>query len=187
MMAVLHDDWIFVHVPKCAGTSIVLGLGVDSETSVAEHLPLAALPGRTGKFAWGFVRNPWERQLSYYSFLLAAASKAIAWQMRERWDFRHWLLETETWLNDGGGPVDPPIQRRPMSWWLEGCDFVGRVETIGEDFAEVCARIGVQPNLPLLRANASHHRPYREMYDTEMRDAVAGWFAPDIARFGYEF
>ena len=61
-----------------------------------------------------------------------------------------------------------------------------RVETLGEDFAALCAARGLT-GIELPRKNASARGDYRELYDDETREVVARGFAADIERFGYTF
>ena len=64
-------------------------------------------------------------------------------------------------------------------------DFVGRYETLADDYSIVKNRLGLAHNLP--RANASAHASYRDYYTAETRDIVASRFARDVRYFGYQF
>jgi hypothetical protein len=64
-------------------------------------------------------------------------------------------------------------------------DFVGYFETLSQDFATVCDRIGVAPPLP--RHNRSNHSDYRQFYTDDLRELVARRLAKDIEFLGYEF
>jgi hypothetical protein len=64
-------------------------------------------------------------------------------------------------------------------------DFVIRYEQLTEDFKQVCERIGVQASLPL--KNVSKTKPYQEFYNPETIELVRRTFAPDIETFGYDF
>ena len=66
-----------------------------------------------------------------------------------------------------------------------GIDFVGRFENLNADFAEACARIGLDASLPHL--NKTKHRDYREFYDEAARAYVAEAWADEIEEFGYAF
>lgn len=64
-------------------------------------------------------------------------------------------------------------------------DFVGRFEHLNDDFAGVCDRLGIRQRLD--RANASRHADYRSFYSDRAIEQVAEYFAADIQRFGYSF
>jgi hypothetical protein len=67
-------------------------------------------------------------------------------------------------------------------------DFLGRYETLADDFAEACRRIGIaQPALPHRRQANDRGRDYRRYYSDDLAALVAQHFEPDIRRFGYRF
>lgn len=63
--------------------------------------------------------------------------------------------------------------------------LIGRTETLGQDWQVIRRRLGIDVDLPTRMRSV--HRPYREYYDAETRDLVAGIYARDIEMFGYEF
>lgn len=202
-MTVIGPDFIFIHVPKAAGQSVTRRLG-GMTRGVPGHAPLSWLTPdqRAGRFAFGFVRNPWDRMVSTYAFLGEKTVKRgedPAYPARIRaMGFRRWLLEDRFFQPQDAlwqAPGLEPIQSRSQMFWLEGCDFIGRVETLERDMALIEARItrprGWRERLGLALAmphrNRSSRAPYRDYYDDDTRAFVARAFAPEIARFGYRF
>ncbi len=189
---------IFVHVPKTAGSSMALALG-----SKKRHVPIsryAAFDARAYKnyFKFGFVRNPWDRLLSAYSYLYRSADKsypfpAVVWA-RENIvqfpDFETFVLALR----------EPRTRRRIMRYihfrpqvdWvtLPGSshvelDFIGRFERLAEDFARIAERLGKDPALPV--TNASGSGSYKDAYSPETRAIAAQLYRADIEAFGYEY
>jgi hypothetical protein len=131
-------------------------------------------------FKFAFVRNPWEWQVSIYhhvrqyeehpdrDFYLSFGGFAdyLDWRINETGT----ELQTEFILSDSGRLL---------------VDFVGHYDTLAEDFATVCGRIGIQASLP--HVNASMHRDFREYYTPATRALVAKAYRDDIEFFGYEF
>jgi hypothetical protein len=82
-------------------------------------------------------------------------------------------------------------QCNPMVDWLTDrdgrviADFIGRHETVTEDFLTICRRLGIETTLP--HENATPHAPYREYYTGATRAIVERVYRRDLDRFGYDF
>lgn len=181
------NSYIFVHVPKTGGQSITAAL-VDGAKEVKKHAPLYAAE-RRGRFAFGFVRNPWARMVSLYRF--HCQKMQIQGDNYSRYEtikmgFKAWALTDKFYMKEDSNRNVLPLQRRPQLWWLEGADFIGRFENIEEDFARIVALAGVVGPLPLGHINATRGGDWRDEYDEESLAFVAEHFAPDIERFGYK-
>jgi hypothetical protein len=194
-MMLLDKKVLFIHIPKCAGTSIeVFFAGKDwSEISPrTKHLTAREALKRYGRDIWdacfkfSIVRNPWARYLSYFNFL---RQRDLLRRGKSRLQFEPWIRRVCRWgLRDSGIRVE-----RSMSEYLVGrdgelmVDFVGRVENLGEDFRTIVERVGVPPG-PLRREMATQYdRDYRKWYTPELRDVVGERYREDIERFGYDF
>lgn len=175
-------DWAFIHNPKTGGHSIRRALGLGDEWPL--HQPRTAAPATSWTF--GFVRNPWDRLLSFYAFLRAGNYlDDLDCRTDDDTSFKRWLMRDSRRLyGEPKGIIG--VQRRPQRWWLEGCDFVGRFEHLQADFDQACAHVGLARRA-LLHLNPSRHGDYHAAYDDEMRAAVAEWSADDVAQWGYVF
>ncbi len=162
---------------RCGGLYRALEFPEHASARVARRcLP----PGLyAGLFKFAFVRNPWDRLVSRYAYLLRSTDHP-----------RHRLVSAMKGFEDY---LDWEIRRGKMfqykyvtderGRWL--VDFVGYFERLHEDFAAACARLKVEAQLP--RANATAHRDYRTYYTPATRDLVAGHFQRDIELLGYAF
>ena len=131
-----------------------------------------------GFFKFAFVRNPWDWLASTYSYLCDTTTH------------RHHRRVLA--MKSLAEYADFEIAREKRSQSVFVCDgdrvivdFVGRFETLDEDFASVCQRIGVDVSLP--HANRTNHRDYRKLYDDALIEKVAAHWQRDISLFGYEF
>ncbi|MFZ1470305.1 MAG: sulfotransferase family 2 domain-containing protein [Paracoccaceae bacterium] len=202
-MAVVGKDFLFIHNPKCAGKSLSRRLGGATRT-IPSHAPLSFFPAEQRKdlFTFGFVRNPWDRAVSIYTFLINKPPrpredltyKEAARQM----GFNRWLLESRLFIADDSlwqRPDLAPIQSRSQMFWVEGCDFIGKVETVEDDLRVIEARISRSRTLwyrlrysgKLERRNVSRRSDYRRHYNDDSAEFIAHHFAEDIDRFGYAF
>lgn len=200
-MIIDHDrKFIFVHVPKTGGQSITSVLG-GKTPDVATHSPLYAYDN-PDYFRFGFVRNPWDRMVSLYHFLCQKTFKQSdnfkqdevraagfkAWLMNHEFFMKEdYLPAGECWVV-GGKDKDRmlPMQQRSQLFWLDGCDFIGRFESLAEDFSKACERIGIKAR-SLPHINPTRHKHYREYYDDQTAEWVAWYFRDEIIKFGYEF
>lgn len=208
-MIVSHQHrFIFVAVPKTGTHSVrqalreqlgdedveQVGLFVDKRFPWEDlaairhgHLSLRQVRPYLGEdafssyFKFAFVRNPFDRFVSYCAFMLRGGD---LFQQRPRDVMRRFLFS------------DPPehhILFKPQASLLVGADgetlltdSVGRVEDMQGSFDAICARLGIRSR-PLDRVNGSRHGDYRQYYDQALIDGVAARYAQDLEFFGYTF
>jgi chondroitin 4-sulfotransferase 11 len=180
--------FVFAHVPKTGGISVRAALEpfADGQAAVLgetthETLPalLARQPRLAGHFKFAFVRNPWDRLVSFHVYARARLKPTLP-QMQQV-DFTGMLRQLDAdaaWLRGIHA-------MRPQHAHVAGADFVGRFEDLDGEFGRVCARLDIAAVLP--RKNASPHAPYAAYYDDWSRGFVAARYRTDIEQFGYAF
>lgn len=134
-----------------------------------------------GFFKFAFVRNPFDRFVSYCAFMLRGN---VLFEQRPRDVMHHFLF------------VKPPenhILFQSQASLLTDADGVtllvdkiGYVEDMQNSYNAICARIGI-PSRSLDRVNASQHADYRRYYDEALIDGVAARYSHDLEMFGYNF
>ena len=193
---------IFTHVPKTAGKSMLAKFGLpmlardyDGALEYVEqaygHQRLADLCQHPafGYFKFAFVRNPWDRLVSAFFYLDAGGCNGFDQALRQK-HLARYSGDFSAFVHELDLHVDV-LHFRPQCDWLcdtEGrllTDFIGRHETLHEDFTTVAERLKLGPELPCL--NASCHRPYREYYDHDTRMIVRHVYRRDIDTFSYQF
>jgi len=200
--------FLFVKVQKTAGTSITEYLSplalhpsasrlnkLASDLRLVRdwrrhhyrpHAPLrhaeSVLPREVfdSLYKFAFVRNPWDRLVSWYAFILQAPEHHRHRQVGRQPSFEAFARR------ELGNP-------RRSQWWMLtrrdgrlGVDFVGRFENLEQDMATVCRRLGIEYH-PLPRAKVSKHRPYQEYYTPELAALVGERWRREIEQFGYRF
>ena len=170
-----------------------VGLFVDKRFPYPElaelrhgHLSLAQLRPHLGEeaftsyFKFGFVRNPFDRFVSYCAFVTRdsdAFARDPQYVMREilfaARPVQHVLFQPQSiFLVDGEGRLL--------------ADYVGRVEQMQASYDQVAARIGI-PTRALEKVNQTRRSDYRAYYDQQLIDGVAELYRQDLDLFGYGF
>lgn len=158
-----NHNVIFIHIPKTAGTSMERRefLGSGGHQTIHEFVDEE---GFADAFKFAFVRNPWERYISAWTQMNHGKPEKIVVTA----PVIHFRRQHEFICDEKGNIL---------------VDYVGRYETLLEDWAIICARLGVAGHLP-------HHRPgchgdYREYFTAETWAQLAEFYARDIEIFGY--
>ena len=131
-------------------------------------------------FKFGFVRNPFDRFVSYCAFMTRDQD---IFEHEPQRVMRHILFEA---------PPHHHILFQPQHQYLAGpdgalmSDYVGRVEQMQQCYDDVCKRIGI-PSRLLEKVNGSRRGDYRDYYDQQLIDGVAKLYARDLDLFGYDF
>ena len=196
-MPISHKHkFVFVHIPKTAGTSIekffnLYGVNNKGDNRIfnidimfgqnAQHFTYKEILKKSNKnlsnyFSFSFVRNPWSRMVSeffwrkHFPKLRKRTFKDFVLKTHEFKDV-HILPQTIFVLDKGGKQL---------------VDFIGKTENLQEDFNIVCDKIGI-PQQQLPHKNKTKHKHYTEYYDDETKQIVAEKYAKDIEYFGYKF
>lgn len=199
-MIISHKHkFIFIHIPKCGGTSVRSALlselyNIDcrnldqniaqvfnrlgNSTDIEQHSNVCEVTKYLRSrnlnikdyFTFTFTRNPWCRTVSAY--LYANKIKETNWSKK---------VISKTFFEY------TKITRPLQSYFIcPGVDFVGKIENIQDDFDIVCDRIGMS-RVKLPHINETHHKHYTEYYDDKSRDMVAQRCKEDIEKFNYKF
>ncbi|AHL31850.1 sulfotransferase [Pseudomonas brassicacearum] len=185
---------LFIHVPKCAGSSVCVGM---FEGYSPGHLPLywyeEQFPEQyAASFKFAFVRDPLERAYSAYAFLrgnqLGARDQAAQKLVSCYRDFDDFILR---WLH-------PENITRQMHFAAQtdfltdslghlAMDFIGYQEHLERDYQRICQHLGLSATLP--HVNLSQQRasaPVREICSVRTRRLVRRVYQRDYEMLGYE-
>ena len=182
-------NFIFIHIPKTAGTSITKIVGEPFQKHNTAKVVIDTIGRQKWDEAFKFtvVRNPFDKVHSWYKFRIMhnqskMSSKPIP--------FKDWVACTY------GKPKDPyyyyrPINFEPQVEWLKDenglieMDKIIRFENLTEDFNEVAEIVGIESNLPHINKTAKTN--YRDFYDDETRKIIEETHREDLQTFGYSF
>ena len=211
-----QKKFLFIHIAKTGGTSVRSALQkyrwrdpyyapiwVASKLSgLANHEVGIKLPRHAkaiaakemlprdfyaSLFKFAFVRNPWDLQVSSYHHIrrerphLLKPNETFEEFLRRKFDpAREWQYHIDTSIT-------------PQSDYLVDLkgnlivDFIGKYETLQQDFTHCCQVIDI-PTIELPhRRRADDRLAYRDYYTPETQRMVEEHFARDIEILGYEF
>jgi hypothetical protein len=199
--------FIFVHNYKVAGTSIQDALNKYGNrsfirSSLSDKISLlfgrypriysgqfeghirafelkASLPKEIfdNYYKFGFVRNPWDWQVSLYTFMRGLESHhqhKLIKSLNNFDEYIEWRVNNDLHL------------QKDFFYDGETClvDFIGRMENLNDDFKIVLDRLGVQSTLPHLNKSRKSN-DFLKYYTQKSIDIVSEAFKRDIELFGY--
>lgn len=204
-MVISHKHrFIFVHVPKSAGSSVTRILNQYTDRSarirvraMAERAGLAQkrislphesvraikerLPARTfgGYLKFAFVRNPWDWHVSHYHYARATPKHKRHAIFKRFSGFDEYI----DWIVDNGYSQHQILADKDGRLLV---DFVGRFETLQEDLNRIL-RLLYLPPVSLPHVNRTDHRDYRSYYTPHTRKLIGEARRLDVDTFGYDF
>jgi hypothetical protein len=206
---------VYIEVPKVACSSIkialasLLGIDLDAlggnphEVDFPAPRTLAGPGLYAGLFTFAFVRNPWDRLVSCYrdkimgevrDFTRFHPTRGIACCLAGFDAFRGNMpfdefVEVIAAITDGEADEHFRSQHTFVtdSTGHVALDYLGRFETMDQDFQGVCQELGIR-GLPRPFVQAVQvPRDYKEYYTPSTQRLVGERFADDIRLFDYSF
>jgi hypothetical protein len=196
-----NPAWIFVHIQKTGGNAVRSVLRAELDDAHKHYLAreLRQVYGEAtwaSCFKFAFVRNPWDRLVSWWSMIDDAHERSgsprnsfFGYVQQNARSFEEFLSRCTDEVLDADGRKQ--IFRNQIDYLVDEngtviVDFVGRFERLQESFDEVTARLGLK-RIELPRLNVSRHSNYTDYYTTAMAEEVGRRYARDIDVFGYRF
>lgn len=185
-------DCVLIHIPKTAGTSIRKGVwkgrvsgGPAFGTIPEDWAPL---------FKFAFVRHPLDRFVSAFKMFTTGPSGDPDWKPADDAHpvtidaFLDIVLDETIIYDERRRTFRERIrhhaipQTHPFNC-LQFADFVGRYETLEEDFAEICRRLSYRAELPKLHVTSHGH--WSDELPGHVIDKCRDYYSEDFARLGY--
>ena len=185
-MFINHEyKFIFIHIPKNAGTSIRNSFDINGyDKKVVRrrypHYSCSVIKKYCGDTTWNnfytfsVVRNPYDRMVSYYHYHKSNQYRHKS--TAREYDFSEWLVKG----------LDSNLKKTQSEYLDVDINHVMRYESLQDDFNLVCDNIEI-PRYELPKYNTSNHLNFAVYYGEKEKDIVKGIFEEDFYRFGYEF
>ena len=208
--------FIFIHIPKCGGTSVELALlkneGVNLKNYEKANLNFLSVEQKQ-KFRIGYDYKgitaqhrkideyKSENEKKYFTFTFVRNPwerflseyfyiKKMGGCNCEDFD-KNYPTFKHFVINNGIKCCWPAHNFPQLDFVLNSnlnklTNFVGRCEDMQYDFDYICGKLKI-PKIELPHRNPTKHKHYTEYYDEKTKQIVAEKYAKDIEYFGYEF
>ena len=133
-------------------------------------------------YKFGFVRNPWSRVVSLYQ-------RKEGVQKKDEMTFEEFV----SWIQmSSDTSIHPSPKKNQLDWFTDKkneilVDYIGKFETLSEDWSKIAKELNVQDELPHKNKNAKKKKHYTEYYTEETKEIIREKFKVDIEYFNYEF
>jgi hypothetical protein len=165
---------------KGSVTIVHMDVGRMLETNIMDRQYYDSL------YKFCFVRNPWDRFVSLFHYLGRDKLK-----LHDYTNFDDFVRHVE---RKGVPPIGLYKKKgmslaNPQSAWVNcEIDYIGRVETLQEDFDHICENIGcARMTVPVEHKGKRRNTRYQEYYTRETRDTVGEVYREDVENFSYSF
>lgn len=173
---------IFVHLHRTGGASItnqLLSMGGWQQFK-GQHDPLSAAKDLNDYRAFAFVRNPWERLVSWYALSNRSGQVSL----------ENFAGFVEAWLARLEHSKEERFLARQTDYFRDDersqpC-LVGRYEAFESELSRIFTLLGLSLSSSE-NLNISKHGHYREYYSQAMLEKLQPYFQDDSSKFGYSF
>lgn len=191
-------EFFFIRVPRTASNSIARALGDRSNETHRTALQCKNILGEKRwqeLYTFAFVRNPWDRAVSWYKFCRGMGQLTQRQREYYRLPFKEWVLNGmrthwEITNNNFGGTH--PLLLHEYLLDRQGktlVNFVGRFEDLPKAYLSLCTQLGITrvPKLSFVYRTRNKDYDYKRYYDSTTKEIISKKFKKDIALFNYKF
>jgi hypothetical protein len=132
-------------------------------------------------FTFAFVRNPWARAVSIYTYARQNPRHRIHRKVVELGSFERYV----EWHCGEEGSVHTQSEYVCDAKGEVIVDFIGKQESLAADFEKVCQHLDIRATLP--HFNASRDDLYREYYNAATQTLILEAYRRDVELFSYDF
>lgn len=183
------DDYSFIHINKCGGTSVEKYLGIHRVHDTASQRIKKIGLGRWNKrFTFAIVRHPYAKVVSHYNYRVKTNQTNLGSSP----------IDINEWVKRSYGEKDIQFYNKPLMFapcydWLSVdekivVDKVIKLEELNSRWKEICHDLHV-PFKPLPvqnKTNMGSNNGALKLLDAESIRIIDAHFEKDFAAFGYD-
>jgi len=205
-------DFLFIHIPKYAGTSIEEFFGHDyvnneyienkfKNLGYPKHLTLNDYELMLNNefmekiFKFTFIRNPFDLTVSNYNYSMK--NETIYWNNRNDYEYKKNIIFSEYVKHLYNLKIQPKYNKNnrasiiSFDYWIETknnkMSFIGKFENINEDFNNLCDILNIKNDKLPYENKTSENIKYRDYYNDYTKDLIYKIFKDDLKKYNYEF
>lgn len=191
-----QNKCIYIHIPKCAGISVSNSLfnsKAGGHLTAIDYQLIFSHKEFHDYFKFAFVRNPWDRLYSAYTFM----KKGGRHPGDKRWADKHlssfndfesfvkgWVtvenVRSSTHFKSQYEYIFSPSGENLV-------DFIGYYENLRKDFEHIKQKLGIKADLLTLNKTGLTTAKFKNQYTSEMKQIVADVYQDDIETLNYNF
>jgi len=190
---------VFIHTPKCAGTSVYKTLQMP-RPEAGTHIPIQAYYSADPKLApdlesFTFVRNPWDRFVSAFHYLAFHAEGAGDQSFAKAYfgdepnfsDFVNRFLSERSYRNTvmSHPHFRPQVHYVFSADWRRKPKYIFRIEDGMGQLDAITKLLGIA--LAVESVNRSERAEYRDYFTDEQAQGLGKVYRQDVDRLQYEF
>jgi len=213
MLHINNDNqFLFIHIPKCAGTSIEKFFGYDYDRKIyiehkylqinhPKHLSLnnyeyifnKELINKIYKFT--FIRNPFDFIVSLYNYTMY--SDKVMWNGIKDFEYKKnipfieyikYIYNLKYFKEKSPNQVVTYSYNYYIETKNNNMDFIGRYENLYDDFKIVCNELNIiNSDLPFNNKSKVNDVNYKNYYNNESKDLVYKIFKDELKKYKYDF
>ena len=193
-MILKDQKTIFVHIPKCAGTSIeslFYQNAIDKDVP-GKHLTFREYQQKEGfkNFKYfTFVRNPWDRAVSYFFYRKKRKLDLFGYASFNDWIAFYSSDDVHEYKDSHNQFWRACLTQKDFISTENGdmVSTIGKTEFLHDAWNDIKYLHGIQVESKLPHINRTNHMNYREHYNDETRKIIEKRFLVDIDTFKYTF
>ena len=188
---------IFIHIPRCAGSSVELAIDGRDWWNVdykKKHLSVVSAKELYKEywedyFKFAFIRNPWSLEVSWYFWKKQFLNNLTFKEFIKNEDLNKTVKLSSEFDDKKLFNIYPNLTNcfdyLQINDEIE-VDFVGRFENLKEHLSLISKKLNI--SIPKLGpVNKTDHEDFKKYYDDETREIIGKRYKKDIDFFGYTF
>lgn len=189
-----ENKFIFIHIPKTAGTSIGRALGFTTQCHKTPAMKPNAEYWNKKYFKFAFVRHPFDRFLSAYFYHFQMFKKRptkqreLIYKTGSSVDSFNYFVSRLAHPSQFRRQVKKDLWFREQCFWLLGkdvyeYDFIGRFERLEKDFQYIQEKI--KTNAELMHKNKTKRKCFQNYYTAKSKKIIQGFYQRDFKLLSY--